>query len=129
MKKLLFACAALLFAFAPISALAADVSGSWTGAMGGDAGGMQLTFNLKQDGTKLTGSVLTGQGDPIAITDGKIDGDKVSFKVVIQGGMTIMHEGTLNAAGDQIKLTTKSDGGDFPGGEMTLTRAKAPPAN
>jgi hypothetical protein len=130
MKKLLFACAALILAFAPVTALAAtDVSGTWTGAMGGDNGGMQLSFTFKQDGTKLTGSVLTPQGgDPIAISDGKVDGDKISFTVVIQGGMTISHEGTLNAAGDEIKLTTKSEGGDFPGGEIILKRAKAPPA-
>jgi hypothetical protein len=73
--------------------------------------------------------VLTPQGgDPIAISDGKVDGDKISFTVVIQGGMTISHEGTINAAGDEIKLTTKSEGGDFPGGEIILKRAKAPPA-
>jgi hypothetical protein len=36
--------------------------------------------------------------------------------------MVIMHEGVIS--GDTIKLTTKSDQGDFPGGEMTLTRTK-----
>ena len=124
MKKLLFACAALLFAFAPISALAADVSGSWTGAMGGDAGGMQLTFNLKQDGTKLTGSISNPQGgDPITISDGKVDGDKISFKVSFNG-INITHDGTIN--GDQITLESKSDSADFPGGEMVLKRAKTP---
>lgn len=133
MKKLLFACVALTLALAPVSALAAtDFTGTWTGAMGGDNGGMQLTFTFKQDGATLTGSVLAPQGgDPIAISNGKVDGNKISFTVVIQGGMTITHEGTINAAGDEIKLTTKSDQGDFPGGEMTLKRAKAPspPAN
>ena len=128
MKKLLFACAALLLAFAPVTALAAtDVTGTWTGAMaGGDNGGFQLSFTFKQDGTTLTGTVKGPQGDPIAISNGKIDGDKISFTVVIQGGMTITHDGTVN--GDEIKLTSKSDQGGFPGGEMTLKRAKAPPA-
>jgi hypothetical protein len=37
--------------------------------------------------------------------------------------MTIKHEGVLS--GDTIKLKTKTDQGDFPGGEMTLTRNKA----
>jgi hypothetical protein len=36
--------------------------------------------------------------------------------------MTIKHEGVIS--GDEIKLTTKTDQGDFPGGEMKLTRAK-----
>ncbi len=129
MKKLLFACAALLLAFAPLTArAAADFSGTWTGAMTGGNGGFQLSFSFKQDGTALTGTVQGPQGDPIAITNGKIDGDKISFTVVIQGGMTITHEGTINAAGDEIKLTSKSDGAIFGGGEMTLKRAKAPPA-
>jgi opacity protein-like surface antigen len=128
MKRLLYACAALILAFTPVAAKAAtDVSGTWTGAMAGGQGGFQLSFTFKQDGATLTGSVKGPQGDPIAISEGKVDGDKISFKVVIQGGTTITHEGTLNATGDEIKLTTKSDNGQFPGGEMTLTRAKAPP--
>jgi len=133
MKKLLCACAALIMAFPTGSALAAtDVSGTWTGEFSGPNGGsgFQITFTFKQDGDKLTGTVLGPQGDPIAISDGSVNGDKISFKVSFNG-MTITHEGTVNAAGDEIKLTSKSDQGDFPGGEMTLKRSKAtpPPAN
>jgi hypothetical protein len=127
MKKLLFACAALMLALAPLPASAAtDFTGTWSGAMNGGQGGFQLSFTLKQDGAKLTGTVQGPQGDPIAISEGKIDGDKISFRVVIQGGTTITHEGTINAAGDEIKLTSKSEGGQFPGGEMTLKRTKDP---
>jgi hypothetical protein len=131
MKKLLYACTAMVMALTTATALAADFTGTWTGAMAGGNGGFQLSFTFKQDGDKLTGTVQAAQGDPVAISEGKIDGDKISFKVVIQGGTTIMHEGTINAAGDEIKLTSKSDQGQFPGGEMTLKRAKAasPPAN
>ena len=84
---------------------------------------MQISFTFKQDGTKLTGTVQGPQGDAMAIANGKIDGDKISFTVAFNG-MTITHEGTVNAAGDEIKLTSKSDQGDFPGGQMTLKRAK-----
>jgi hypothetical protein len=131
MKKLLYACTALVMALTTATALAADLTGTWTGEMGGGNGGFQLSFTFKQDGAKLTGTVQAAQGDPVAISEGKIDGDKISFKVVIQGGTTITHDGTINAAGDEIKLTTKSEGGQFPGGEMTLKRAKtpSPPAN
>lgn len=131
MKKLLCACAALIMAFTTGSALAAtDVTGTWTGEFSGPNGGngFQISFTFKQDGTKLTGTVQGAQGDPMAISDGKVDGDKISFKVSFNG-MTITHEGTVN--GDEIKLTSKSDQGDFPGGEMTLKRSKPtpPPAN
>jgi len=77
------------------------LAGEMNGPNGG-AGGFQLSFTFKQDGAKLTGTVQGPQGDPIAISDGKIDGEKISFKVVIQGGMTIIHEGTINAASHSL---------------------------
>jgi hypothetical protein len=130
MKKLLYACTAVVMALTTATALAADFTGTWTGEMAGGNGGFQISFTFKQDGAKLTGTVQGPQGDPITISDGKIDGDKISFSVSFNG-MTITHEGTINAAGDEIKLTTKSSDGQFPGGEMTLKRAKAasPAAN
>ena len=105
MKKLLFSlCAVFFLALSAVSAHAADVTGKWTADMqmpgGGDS--MQLQFVFAQDGAALTGSVQGPQGDAMAITDGKIDGDKISFKVSFNG-MTISHEGTVNAAGDEIK--------------------------
>lgn len=93
---------------------------------GGDSA--QLAFTFKQDGATLTGSVQGPQGDAIAITDGKVDGDKISFKVTFNG-MTITHEGTINTAGDEIKLSTKVDSGDFPAAELTLKRVKAAPTS
>jgi hypothetical protein len=135
MKKLLCACAALIMAFTTVSAFAAtDVTGTWTAEMkDADGGnGFQISFAFKQVGTTLTGTLQGSQGEPMAISEGKVDGDKISFKLSFNG-MTITHEGTINAAGNEIKLTSKSDQGDFPGGEMTLTRSKAtatpPPAN
>ena len=132
MKKMLCACAALIMAFTTVTALAAgDVTGTWNGEFKGPDGGtgFQVSFTFKQDGAKLTGTVAGPEGDPMAITDGKVDGDKISFKVAFNG-MIISHEGTVK--GDEIKLTSKADQGDFPGGEIMLKRAdaaKAPPAN
>jgi hypothetical protein len=126
MKKLLSICVAMIMALTTASAFAAtDISGTWTADMKAPDGSssFQLTFTFKQDGAKLTGTVLGPQGDPIAISDGKIDGDKLSFNVSFNG-MTIVHEGTI--VGDEIKLTSKSDQG--PAGEMTLKRAKPPTA-
>jgi hypothetical protein len=73
-----------------------------------------------QDGTKLTGTVTGPQGDPIDISKGKVDGDKVSF-VVAFNGMTINHDGVIS--GDEIKLKTKSDQADFPADDKTLTQS------
>jgi hypothetical protein len=134
MKKLLCICAALMMAFGTLTARAADVTGSWTGEIKSpDGNAFQIAFTFKQDGTNLTGSVAGPQGDPIAISDGKVDGDKITFKVSFNG-MVISHEGTFAKSADgttdpdEIKMTSKSDQGDFPGGEMTLKRTKVPAA-
>ena len=127
MKTLLCICAALMMTLTPITARAAtDVTGTWTGEIKSPDGsaGFQISFTFKQDGDKITGAVQGAQGDPIAISEGKVDGDKITFKVAFNG-MPISHEGTVSAAGDEIKLTSKSDQGNFPGGEMTIKRAKA----
>jgi hypothetical protein len=126
MKTLLCACAALLIALGTATAHAADVTGSWAAEMTTpDGSTFQLQFTFKQDAAVLTGTVQGPQGDAIAISDGKVDGDKLSFKVSFNG-MTISHDGTVSADGDQIKLSTKSDSGDFPAREMTLKRVKPP---
>jgi hypothetical protein len=52
-----------------------------------------------------------------------VDGDKLSFTVKVgDGQMVIHHEGTVS--GDTIKLSSKSDQGDFPAAAITLTKAK-----
>jgi hypothetical protein len=122
MKRLLGVCATILLAFCTLTALAADATGAWSGeSKGPDGQSFQLTFTFKQDGAKLTGTVTGPQGDPIEISNGKVDGDKLSF-VVSFNGMTINHDGVIS--GDEIKLKTKSDQADFPASDMTLKRSK-----
>lgn len=124
MKKLLALCAGLLLALVATTAAyaATDVTGTWTAQITGPNGDMTLTFHLKQDGDKLTGSVENAMGgEPFDINNGKIDGDKVSFDTSFNG-MTIHHEGTAN--GDEMKLKVKSDSGQMPEMDMTLKRSK-----
>jgi hypothetical protein len=123
MKTLLSICAALILTLGTASVSAADVTGSWSTAMKTpDGQSFPLTFTFKQDGATLTGTVQGPQGDPIAISNGKIDGNAFSFDVSFNG-MTIHHNCTV-AGDDEIKMTTKSDSGDFPSVELTLNRVK-----
>jgi hypothetical protein len=126
MKRLMLcAFAVVAMALTVTTARAADVTGNWTAEMTTpDGNSFQLAFTFKQDGDKLTGTVQGPQGDAIDISNGKVDGNKITFDVSFNG-TTISHEGTVNDAGDEIEMTTKSDSGDFPGGKMTLKRAKA----
>jgi hypothetical protein len=124
MKTLLYACAALVMSLGAVTARAADVTGSWTAEMKTpDGDTMQLSFTFKQDGAALTGAVLGPQGDALPISDGKVDGNKLSFKIEYNGTI-ISHDGTISDSGDEIKLANKSDSADIPSSEMTLTRVK-----
>jgi hypothetical protein len=127
MRKLLGLCAGLVLAFvvthaAPAVLAATDVTGTWTTQLQGPNGDMTLTFHFKQDAEKLTGNVETSMGgDPAEISNGKIDGDKISFDTSFNG-MTINHVGTIN--GDEVQLNVKSDGGQMPPMDITLKRSK-----
>ena len=108
----------LILSFA-VAGLAADISGRWETKMSGPDGGegMKITFVFKVDGDKLTGSVETDQGS-MPITDGKINGDDLTFKVDVMGN-AMTHTGKVS--GDTIKVKVE---GDMPM-EFTLTRAAA----
>ena len=112
--------AGLLFALS-IAVLAAGIDGKWTGQVQGPQGSMDITFVFKSDGEKLTGTLTNQMGD-VAIEEGTIKGDAVSFKVVREfngNKFTLKYTGKL--AGDEIKLTRTFEG-EFPGGQ-------APPPN
>jgi hypothetical protein len=120
MRKLICVCAALAMTLSATSAMAADLTGTWTGEVKAPDGSMfPLTFTFKQDGTTLTGSVLVPQGDPIPISNGKVDGNKFTFDDSFNG-IVIHHDCTVD--GDTIKMSTKSDSADFPGVDLVLTR-------
>jgi hypothetical protein len=123
MKKLGNICAALALAFMATTVWAANVTGTWSATVDSPNGSFPITFTFTQDGNTLTGSVQGPQGDPMPITNGKIDGDTFTFDVEFNGTV-IHHECTVD--GDQIKMTTKSDDPNFPGMSMTLKKAAAP---
>jgi len=103
----------------------ADVTGTWKGDVSTpDGNSFSLTYTFKQDGAKLTGTVLGPQGDPLPIDNGKVDGDKISFsvKVDMNGGTVFSSEGTIN--GDEITLKTKADSGDMDFPAFTIKRQK-----
>ena len=117
----------LFFALGSVSALAADFNGKWTGDVQGRNGNTQtLTFDFHVDGATLTGKVTTPRGDT-DISNGKIDGDNISFEQVMNfngNSVTISYKGT--ADGDTIKFTrTFGAAGDRPPQEFVAKRAPA----
>lgn len=122
MKYWIALCAALLIVLSAKPLIAAtDLTGTWVGDLSTpDGNTFPLKFNFKQDGAKLTGSVQGPEGDPLDISDGKIDGAKITFTVTYNG-MVIHHEGTID--GDQIKVSSKTDNDQMPPMQFTLKRS------
>ncbi|MGO8815029.1 MAG: glycoside hydrolase [Terriglobia bacterium] len=109
--------AAILSALFATVSYAADINGRWEGSINGPNGDMQIQFNFKVDGAKLTGTVESPNGE-IPIEEGKVYGDHISFTTHI-GNNEVKHNGT--ASGDTIQLKVEGPWGQS---EMTLNRAK-----
>jgi hypothetical protein len=86
---------------------AADVTGKWTTTFNTEIGEQSYTYDFVVKGTVLTGTAkgnLTGESK---ISDGKVDGDKISFveNVDFQGmPLKIAYTGQMTSA-DEIKMT------------------------
>ena len=118
----LFWIAALMAIFS--LALMADASGTWKASMETPNGTRENTFTFKVDGDKLTGTVTMGQMGEGPISEGKVDGDNVSFAVVREfngNQLRINYKGKVS--GDEMKLSGEVVGMDRTF-EMTAKRAK-----
>jgi len=107
MKRLL----ALTALFA-LAALAADISGNWKGTAEGPNGSLQRTFIFKVDGAKLTGETSSEMLGKSTISDGKIEGDNISFSITANMGgneLKLTYKGKVT--GDGIQLTSEISGG------------------
>jgi spore coat protein CotH len=111
-------------------AMPLDLAGQWQAKVDGPQDTVTYVFNFDVKGDSFTGTVkITNKKEEATgqITDGKIDGDKITFTVhiPIDGA-----PGTASASGialrDQVKLTI--EGEDSHNGhrnmELTITRAK-----
>jgi hypothetical protein len=99
---------------------AAGIDGKWTmerkmKTRDGEERTVKVTFNLKSDGGKITGTVVTMFGEmerSADIKEGKIDGAKFMFVTVAEtpmGEMKTTYEGTVE--GDTLKGESKREGG------------------
>ena len=121
-----FALAVMFLALGSVAALAADFNGKWTAAITTQRGTQNTSFTFQVAGAAVTGKITTPRGDA-DITDGKVDGDTITFtqKVSMNGNdMTFTYTGKID--GDTIKFTRAADG--RPPAEFVAKRGDAPPA-
>lgn len=104
-----------------VPAFAADVDGKWAGTVSTPMGDLPVAYEFKADGATLTGTTLGIDGGQVAIKDGKVDGNNISFSVTLDfGGMPLelTYKGVVSPT--EIKIT-----GDFMGMPFEFTVTKS----
>ena len=100
-----------------------DVTGKWTGTLDmkqdGDAQTITVVMNVKQEGTKLTGTAGTDE-EQHPIQNGVIDGDKITMEV--DNGEAV-YRLQLVVNGDEISGEVKH-GDDAPAMKIVMKRVK-----
>lgn len=87
-----------------------------------NAGDANVVFDLKSDGSKVTGTMSGADGKDHPITSGTLDGDKISLKVASEwqgDAVTLLVNGTVS--GSTMKLTIASENGQW-SSEATVTK-------
>ena len=117
----IFACAVL--AVSAAGATAADITGTWTASFDTQIGRQNYTYEFAVKDSTLTGKAKSDNGES-AITDGKVDGDTVTFVEMLnfQGtDIRIQYTGKITSA-DEIRFTRQV--ADFATEELVATRVK-----
>jgi hypothetical protein len=94
------------------TAAAADATGKWKGNLETEDGSRELTFNLKADGGKLTGTIAGLLDRALDVNEGKVEGATITFSVMSEwegNAVKLVYKGEL--AGDEIKFTVGTDDG------------------
>ena len=121
--------ALLTLAVFTLSALAADLTGTWKADFDTQRGLQKYTFTLKQDATSVTGKVSVereGENREAELKEGKVEGDTVTFvePLKIQDNeIKITYTGKISGSG--IKFIRKV--GNFGSSEATAKRESAAP--
>ena len=100
-----------LVALMAFYAQAADIDGKWKGQLPGRDGNIrEIAFDFKADGTTLSGS-MKGFREDVPITDGKISGSEIQFKVSMKIGgsaFAISYQGVLADADLKMKMANEN---------------------
>jgi hypothetical protein len=123
MTKITKVLALAIFSVVGGLAHAADVDGTWTASFDTQVGKQEYTYVLKLDGAALTGTAKSNLVGDSTLSDGKVDGNKISF--VERGtyqGMPLQFNYTGELAGDEIRFKRELMG--FPAEEFVAKRSK-----
>jgi len=109
-----------------IPAFAADISGKWTTSIQTGIGVMNYTFDLKAEGTQLTGKAvmsMEGGSSESNLTEGSVKGDEISFVETLKvQGQELRCEYKGKISGDEIRGSRQV--GSYGTEEFVAKRAK-----
>jgi len=97
-----------------------SADGTWNTTINTPMGAQNGTLELNVDGNDLSGKMSSPQGE-MAIENGAIDGDSLSWKAAITAPMPMTLEFSATVDGDAITGTVKL--GAFGEAEFSGTRA------
>ncbi len=90
------------------------IDGDWNITVNSPMGKQESKLSFASNGSEVTGTAAA-QGQTTAISDGKIDGDKVTWKAAITSPMPMTLEFTGTLAGDSLDGSVKAGAfGSFP---------------
>ena len=119
-RRMLVACLAAVAVFSAALAADANVAGKWIMTVNTPAGSSNPTFELKQDGEKITGTYSGALGE--APVTGSVKGNELTLNIQIDAAgqqMVVVYSGKLE--GDSV--SGKVVLGDL--GEGTFTGKKS----
>lgn len=112
----------LVAGFAIAATQKSAVDGSWQGTMATANGPLTLTYHFATKGRVLTGTYEMDAPESASlqyplpkgsrpISEGKVEGDKISFKTTTPRGGSLEHHGIVS--GDTIQLKNGAPGHEF----------------
>ena len=97
-----------------------SADGTWNTTINSPMGAQSGTLTLQTSGATLTGKMSGAQGE-IALTDGTVDGNKLTWKAAMTNPMPITLEFSATIDGDKISGNVNL--GAFGTATLTGTRA------
>ena len=89
---------------------AAAVGGRWQLSLETPQGPMTAGMDVRQDGTRISGTCHTDQHGPLAFA-GTLDGKQISFSIELEGGRKMTFSGSVEA--NRMSGTSGSEGGNW----------------
>lgn len=115
---------AVVFVLALGVVRAADPTGRWASTFVTDIGEQSYTFEFTVKGSELTGTAKGSLTGETKITEGKVDGDKITFVEAtsfMEMPLRIVYSGTMTSA-DEIQFTRNV--ADIANEKLVAKRAK-----